>query len=195
MEVIRDISGPQGSPAQAALASVSRFAEGLIRARLASLFAPAPVNPDNDVLAALGRAATLPPHEAVPLVERDFQVARYRADFPILAQTHPTARGPLIYFDNAATTQKPRQVLDAIRHYYETSNANVHRGVHLLAERATQALYDARVKVSRPPPPSAVFPNPWEVYSISFLAHMIQTSVHQRHKSCTWACCFSNRKP
>ena len=47
---------------------------------------------------------------------------------------------PLVYLDNAATSQKPRVVLDALRHYYEHDNANVHRGVHVLSERATERL-------------------------------------------------------
>ena len=70
-----------------------------------------------------------------------------RAEFPILQQT---VRGkPLVYLDNAATSQKPRSVIDAIRRYYEEDNANVHRGVHLLSERATKAHDDARLAVAR----------------------------------------------
>ncbi len=69
-----------------------------------------------------------------------------RAQFPILAQV---AHGqPLAYLDNAATTQKPQSVIDAIRHYYETANANVHRGVHMLSERATAAYEGARVEAA-----------------------------------------------
>jgi cysteine desulfurase/selenocysteine lyase len=72
-------------------------------------------------------------------------VQKVRADFPAL---HQAAHGrPLVYLDNAATTQKPRVVLDAIRRYYEEDNANVHRGVHLLSQRATDAYEDAREKV------------------------------------------------
>ncbi|MDR1521590.1 MAG: cysteine desulfurase [Streptococcaceae bacterium] len=56
---------------------------------------------------------------------------------------------PLIYLDNAATTQKPQQVLDAINHYYKWENANVHRGVHTLAERATSSYEKARAKVRK----------------------------------------------
>jgi cysteine desulfurase/selenocysteine lyase len=71
-----------------------------------------------------------------------FDVAAVRADFPALQQL---AHGkPLVYLDNAATTQKPRQVIDALRKYYEEDNANVHRGVHLLSERATAAYEGAR---------------------------------------------------
>jgi cysteine desulfurase/selenocysteine lyase len=74
-------------------------------------------------------------------------VLRVREDFPILRQA---AHGhPLVYFDNAATTQKPRAVLDALEHYYRTENANVHRAVHLLSERATRAYEEARDKVQR----------------------------------------------
>ena len=72
---------------------------------------------------------------------------RIREDFPILRQT--VHGKPLVYLDNAATTQKPRAVLDALMAYYSEDNANVHRGVHLLSERATQAFEDARVTVQR----------------------------------------------
>ena len=74
-----------------------------------------------------------------------FDVERVREDFPILRRQ---VRGrPLTYLDNAATTQKPRAVLDALASYYTTSNANVHRGVHLLSEIATEAHEAAREKV------------------------------------------------
>src|SRR5437763_16688863 len=67
-------------------------------------------------------------------------VARVRKDFPILdREVRPGV--PLVYLDNAATSQKPTQVLDAMRDYYERHNANVHRGIHTLAEEAT-ALYE-----------------------------------------------------
>ena len=74
-------------------------------------------------------------------------VQRVRADFPILERT---VRGrPLVYLDNAATTQKPQTVLDAMASYYTTINANVHRGVHELSERATEAYEGGRDKVRR----------------------------------------------
>jgi cysteine desulfurase / selenocysteine lyase len=76
-----------------------------------------------------------------------YDLAGIRAQFPILSR--PVRGKPLAYLDNAATTQKPRAVLDAIRRYYEEDNANVHRGVHLLSERATSAHEEARVKVAR----------------------------------------------
>jgi len=64
-----------------------------------------------------------------------YDVARVRKDFPIL---HQEVNGhPLVYLDNGATSQKPQSVIDAVRHYYERDNANVHRGVHALSERAT----------------------------------------------------------
>jgi cysteine desulfurase/selenocysteine lyase len=65
-----------------------------------------------------------------------------RAQFPILAE--PAHGHSLVYLDNAATTQKPRAVIDALSNYYETANANVHRGVHMLSERATAAFEGAR---------------------------------------------------
>jgi cysteine desulfurase / selenocysteine lyase len=81
-----------------------------------------------------------------PGVDAGFDVERVRADFPILRRQVRGGR-PLIYLDNAATTQKPQAVLDALTRYYTTSNANVHRGVHLLSEIATQAHDVAREKV------------------------------------------------
>jgi len=69
-------------------------------------------------------------------------VQRLRAEFPVL---HQQVHGhDLVYLDNAATTQKPRAVIDAVRRYYEHDNANVHRGVHALSERATAAYEGAR---------------------------------------------------
>ena len=70
-----------------------------------------------------------------------------RADFPILDQK--VHGHPLIYFDNAATSQKPRAVLDVLRHYYERDNANVHRGIHELSNRATAAFEAARSRTAR----------------------------------------------
>ncbi|HZT21356.1 MAG TPA: aminotransferase class V-fold PLP-dependent enzyme, partial [Verrucomicrobiae bacterium] len=73
--------------------------------------------------------------------------AALRRDFPILdQQVHGR---PLIYFDNAATSQKPRVVIDALRHYYERDNANVHRGIHELSNRATAAYEAARARAAK----------------------------------------------
>jgi cysteine desulfurase/selenocysteine lyase len=74
-------------------------------------------------------------------------IQRVRADFPILGRT--VHGKPLAYLDNAATTQKPQQVLDAIASYYTGLNANVHRGVHELSERATEAYEGARERIRR----------------------------------------------
>ena len=71
-----------------------------------------------------------------------FDVERVRAEFPILAQE--VNGRPLVYLDNGATSQKPRRVIDAIRRYYESDNANIHRGLHALSERATTAYEGAR---------------------------------------------------
>src|SRR3954462_11739869 len=74
-------------------------------------------------------------------------VAAIRRDFPILGR-----RGhhkPQVYLDNAATSQKPRQVIQALVDYYEQTNANIHRGLHTLAEEATDAYEAARGKVAR----------------------------------------------
>jgi len=76
-----------------------------------------------------------------------FDVARVREDFPILKeQVHGK---PLVYLDNAATTQKPRAVIEAEEHFYLAQCSNVHRGVHYLSEEATRAYEDVRVKVQR----------------------------------------------
>jgi cysteine desulfurase/selenocysteine lyase len=78
-------------------------------------------------------------------VRAPLDVARVRADFPILRRQ---VRGrPLVYLDNAATTQKPQAVLDALMHYYTDINANVHRGVHELSGLATDAYEGAREKI------------------------------------------------
>jgi cysteine desulfurase / selenocysteine lyase len=76
-----------------------------------------------------------------------FDVDRIRADFPILRQ-HVHGH-PLVYLDNANTTQKPQAVIDAVSEYYLTSNANIHRATHLLSERATRAYERSRVLLQR----------------------------------------------
>jgi len=86
---------------------------------------------------------------AVPIraraVQQPFDVERIRGDFPIL---HTRVHGhPLVYLDNAATSQKPRSVIDAIVRYYEGENANIHRGVHYLSQVATEEFEKARETV------------------------------------------------
>jgi cysteine desulfurase/selenocysteine lyase len=77
----------------------------------------------------------------------NFDVEKIRADFPLLRQT---MRGkPLVYLDNAATSQKPRQVLDVLQTYYERHNANVHRGIYEISEEATGCFEMARATVAR----------------------------------------------
>lgn len=76
-----------------------------------------------------------------------FDVERTRCDFPILAR--PVRGKKLIYFDSAATTQKPRQVSESMARFFDQENANVHRGVHFLSERATEAYEGARERVRR----------------------------------------------
>jgi cysteine desulfurase/selenocysteine lyase len=85
-------------------------------------------------------------HPSSP-IPHPYDLSRIRADFPILART---VRGkPLIYLDNAATTQKPNAVIDRIVRYYREENSNVHRGVHYLSEVATAAFEGARTTVKR----------------------------------------------
>ncbi len=82
------------------------------------------------------------PSSTAPAAPAD--IAGLRADFPLIQD-----RDDIVYLDNAATTQKPRAVLDAVRAYYETTNANVHRGVHQLSDAATDAFEGARARVAR----------------------------------------------
>ena len=91
------------------------------------------------------RPAAAAPAEAAP--RPGFDVDRIRRDFPILAER--VHGRPLVYLDNAATSQKPRAVVDALARYYLTDNANVHRGVHALSQRATDAYEGARRTVQR----------------------------------------------
>jgi cysteine desulfurase/selenocysteine lyase len=77
----------------------------------------------------------------------EWNVQQIRSDFPVLSQT---AYGkPLIYFDNAATSQKPRVVIDALTTYYEEYNSNIHRGVHYLSQKASLAYDDVRIKIQK----------------------------------------------
>lgn len=80
-----------------------------------------------------------------PGVAAAFDVQKVRRDFPILSQK--IHGKPLVYLDNAATTQKPQAVIDAMVRSYAEDNANIHRGVHLLSERATRAYEESRIKV------------------------------------------------
>lgn len=74
-----------------------------------------------------------------------YDIEKIRSDFPILSQE--VYGKPLVYFDNAATTQKPNVVIDAISEYYREYNANVHRGVHFLSNKASKAFEDVRVQI------------------------------------------------
>ena len=77
----------------------------------------------------------------------EFDVERIRSDFPILQREIHGKK--LVYLDNAATTQKPRQVIDRICVYYESENSNIHRGVHLLSQQATDAYEETRHKIKK----------------------------------------------
>ena len=89
--------------------------------------------------------ATRLPWDHLQSAGEGFDVERVRADFPILAQTVHGHK--LVYLDNAATSHKPKVVLDRILHYYQFDNANIHRGVHYLSERATEEYEAARNRV------------------------------------------------
>src|SRR5687767_2163625 len=79
--------------------------------------------------------------------EAAFDPRSVRSEFPALAQE--VNGKPLVYLDSAATSQKPRAVIEALESYYEHDNANVHRGIHELSRRATVAFEGARAKVAR----------------------------------------------
>jgi cysteine desulfurase / selenocysteine lyase len=80
-------------------------------------------------------------------VQQDFDVNKVRADFPILARK--IHGKPLVYLDNAATTQKPQAVVDSLIYYYTAQNSNIHRGVHTLSEEATASYEESRATVQR----------------------------------------------
>ncbi|MFT6279690.1 MAG: cysteine desulfurase/selenocysteine lyase, partial [Flavobacteriales bacterium] len=77
--------------------------------------------------------------------EIKYDIERIRRDFPILNQN--VNDRPLIYFDNAATSQKPLAVIESLSEYYTHYNSNIHRGVHHLAQLATEAYENARTKI------------------------------------------------
>src|SRR4051812_35968747 len=78
-----------------------------------------------------------------------FDPHKLRADFPILSTTVSLGGPKLVYLDNGATTQKPRQVIDAISRYYESQNANIHRGVYRLSQIANDLYESARKKEAK----------------------------------------------
>jgi cysteine desulfurase/selenocysteine lyase len=101
-------------------------------------------------------------------------VARIRKDFPILQRQ--VYGKPLVYLDNAATSQKPRQVIDALVRYYETYNANIHRAVHCLGEEATAAYEEVRAKVAEfinAPSPECIIFTRNTTESINLVAYTI----------------------
>ena len=91
--------------------------------------------------------STLSAPQAAVVAQPDNLAVLTRPDFPLLAQTACLGQ-PLIYLDHAATSQKPRQVLEALQHYYDHDNANVHRGAHQLSARATEGFEGARAKAA-----------------------------------------------
>ena len=91
--------------------------------------------------------STLSAPQSAAVAQAGDLAAQTRPDFPLLAQTACLGQ-PLIYLDHAATSQKPRQVLEALQHYYDHDNANVHRGAHQLSARATEGFEGARAKAA-----------------------------------------------
>jgi cysteine desulfurase/selenocysteine lyase len=90
---------------------------------------------------------SITPIKAKRPVKKSFDAERVRRDFPVLAQEINGHR--LAYLDSAASSQRPQSVIDAVRYYYERDHANVHRGIHTLSHRATEAYEGAREKVRR----------------------------------------------
>jgi len=88
---------------------------------------------------------TVKTESAIHEINSKYDVYRIREDFPILKSK--VRNKPLLYLDNAATTQKPKQVIDTLDRYYTTMNANIHRGVHYLSGVATDAFEEARIKI------------------------------------------------
>lgn len=112
--------------------------------------APAPSEDAGSYYFLQSPAAAPEPVEPVPSIPDDhevFDVHAIRADFPILKET--VNGKPLIWFDNAATTQKPQSVIDRLAYFYAHENSNIHRAAHELAARATDAYEDAREAVRR----------------------------------------------
>lgn len=102
-----------------------------------------------------------------------------KKDFPILGLSHPSGQ-PLVYLDSAATSQKPQVVIDAISNYYQTSNANVHRGIHYLGDKSTRAWHDARETVSSffgaDPDELILVRNTTE--ALNLVAYSLEESIH-----------------
>jgi len=90
----------------------------------------------------------LPLSNQITAIAENLDVEKIREDFPILArEVHPGV--PLVYLDSTATSQRPRQVVEAMDHLTYHSNANIHRGIHVLAEEATAAYEEARIKIAK----------------------------------------------
>ena len=96
-----------------------------------------------------------------------FDVEKIRKDFPIL--NRKVNGKPLVYFDNAATSQKPQVMMDAIVDYYSNYNSNIHRGVHTLSQEATSAYEEARIKIQD----HFNAANPYEIILTSGTTHSI----------------------
>lgn len=115
-------------------------------------------------------SASLPKNEISSFQEN--WVSQARADFPILQR--PIHGNPLAYLDNAATTQKPKQVIDTLVQFYEQSNANVHRGIYALSEEASKLYEEAREKVAafiRAPSQRAIVFTSGTTEAVNLVAH------------------------
>ena len=163
--VLVDYSGintPSSGGTRSSLSNIRLPFEAELKSLLAPLFTePAsvasPIGSGGSSLYFLNRATPSasgisvpgsPPDFVAPVTSGSgFDVYAVRRDFPILNET--VNGKPLIWFDNAATTQKPKQVIDSLKYFYEHENSNIHRAAHELAARATDAYEGARTKVAR----------------------------------------------
>ncbi|MFP6581040.1 MAG: cysteine desulfurase [Candidatus Hydrogenedentota bacterium] len=102
-----------------------------------------------------------------------YPIKSIRADFPVFHEVFPHGK-PLVYLDNAATSQKPQQVIDAIAHYYTAENSNVHRGIHYLSQLATEKYDATREKVQRffnAPSPNNIIFTSGNTEALNLVAH------------------------
>ncbi|MFV8752033.1 family 2A encapsulin nanocompartment cargo protein cysteine desulfurase [Nannocystaceae bacterium ST9] len=135
---------PGASPRLPGATSPSMIPAGVAAFGPSSLYVLAHANPVTPAISPVASPWTGPIPMAVP-GRAPFDLDQVRRDFPILAERVQGKR--LIWLDNAATTQKPRQVIDRLRHFYEHENSNIHRAAHTLAARSTDAYEGARERV------------------------------------------------
>jgi len=141
------VSDPFTPPASAPSAPLYFVDEGLGVSSRAEPVSPSPSRVEPSPLAIELRPELIPDLGGTSHGTRPFDAASFKRDFPILEER--VHGKPLIWLDNAATTQKPRQVIERLSHFYEHENSNIHRAAHTLAARSTDAYEAAREKTRR----------------------------------------------